>query len=219
MAATNHNSEEKLFFWGSTAELKIFNHLNDLIDTKHYIIFPHLSIAEAFNDFFKFEELSNIYDTFCDHKRKLLTDDTITQLKARVLELSHFDFVIFDKGNYLPILIIEVNGYSHATNTYTKISDAFKEYLCREVLGRPLLKIELFDFKENLKEELINTINASNFNSKYNYPIYCKCCGRKMTYRDKNDGSYFYYCQPCQEAKGTRTTQGPEVINPIFINF
>lgn len=218
-------SEKNLFFFDSEAELKIISHLNDIINTAHYVVFPHLTIAEAFRKFIDFDEISEIYASFCEHKRKLLPADKISILKERQIALSHFDFVIFDKENYVPVLIIEINGRSHATDEITKASDAFKEYICKQVLGRPFLTLELFESQEDLKEALISAIKESKFDNKYDYPVYCKHCGRKMTYKDKNDGGYFYFCQFCQDEgkyKGkdkVKVTQGPENITPIFINM
>lgn len=223
MNTAKHDSKGNLFFWGSKAELDIFNYLNDIVDTAHYVIFPHLSIAETFHNFLKFKDLAKKYTAFCEDKRMLLPEDKISELKERKLELSHFDYVIFDKENYMPVLIIEVNGRSHATDEITKVSDSFKEYICKQVLGRPFLTLELFESQEDLKEALISAIKESKFDNKYDYPVYCKHCGHKMTYKDKNDGGYFYFCQFCQgKSKGKDTvkvTLGPENINPIFINM
>lgn len=211
-------SGKDLFFLDSEAELDVLNHLNDLIDSAHYVIFPHLSIAETFKNFLTFGELSEMYDNFCETKRMILPKAKILEMKKRKLELSHFDFVLFDKENYVPVLVIEVNGRSHATDEITKASDAFKEYVCKQVLGRPFLTLELFESQKDLKAALITAVKKSNFDRKYDYPIYCGHCGLKMDYLDKKDGSYYYRCKHCQE-EDREETRSPEKIPPIFINI
>lgn len=159
----NYDSKKRAFF--SRTEQLIYGYLEGMVDAGRYKILPHLSIAETFTQLIGIKELWGLYDSFFDNQY-LWTEEDITDLMERKLELSHFDFVIFDMAMDLPVLVIEVNGHpSHGNDETIKASDAFKAYVC-QYFGRPFIALDLYKYPEylkelDLKEALISAIKES----------------------------------------------------------
>lgn len=161
-------------FWDSAAEEKVYNILLEVID-EHYIIFPHI----AFKDIFKIEGKKipgDLYDKFLKY---------------------HFDFVIFDI-NFIPVLLIEINGSSHTLEWKSDI-DKFKKLLSSKC-DLPLASIDLLEhlndreFKIKICRSLVATVD-----SRRKCNVYCPKCKNILTYKlNKDRKGSFYYCSHCK---------------------
>lgn len=167
----------KTGIWDSDAERKTYFILKSIIN-ENYIIMPHV----AFQDLF------------------LIKEDTLNISEIRnQIQKYHFDFVIFD-SNFLPVLLIEVNGRYH-TQASKKETDAFKRQLV-SLSGNNLQLIEIDLFDSNNDEELKETIEKSlygHITSRNKYPAYCPICHSVLTYLYRKDGTAaFYKCPKCR---------------------
>lgn len=194
--------------WDSDAEKMIFEYLQGFINMDSFYIFPHMSVTAVFKDFGKYEDYKESYVKFSDKKWQ----DTH-------FELAHFDFVIYNKSDYFPVLIIEADGAHHKNHPSTIHFDKFKNYLA-EKYDIPLIRLELHNPNIDIEVELRKKLENKNLNDPYNYPIYCRDCGKKLLYRPKGLHGSFYYCQSCQrEDTGKNKTVSNNVKNcpPLFM--
>lgn len=183
-----------------------------MIDTEYFCIFPHMPISEVFKDFRKYEVFRDIYVKYCE-----LVNDT-SQVEKH-FELSHFDFTIYRKSSYLPVLIIETDGSRHKTNPSVIFFDKFKDYIALQY-EVPLVRLELHNRDMDIKEELEKKLKVKNLNDPYNYPIYCKKCGKKMIYQPKGQHGSFYYCRVCKKEntdKSLTLSNNKENCPPVFV--
>lgn len=209
---TDKNTKEEIIhrsLWDSEAEKVIFECLQTFINTDSFFIFPHMSVSTVFKDFGKYEDYKEIYIKFSDEK-----------WQNTHFELAHFDFVIYNKSDYFPVLIIEADGAHHKTRPSVIHFDKFKNHLA-EKYDIPLVRLELHNPDIDIEEELKRRLKDKNLNDPYNYPIYCRDCGKKLLYRPKGVHGSFYYCQSCQKEKtGKSKTVSNNVKNcPLLFEW
>lgn len=192
--------------WDSEAEQEVFLHLQKIINTEKFQIFPHMPISEVFKEFRKYEVFKQTYIKYCD-----LVDSADQQGKH--FELSHFDFTVYGQTDFLPVLIIEADGARHKTDTSVIFFDKFKDYIAsqHEV---PLVRLELHNSNMDIKEELEKKVKSKNLSDPYNYPIYCKRCGKKFLFQPKGPYGSFYYCRSCNKSALKNTKEN---CPPLFV--
>lgn len=176
--------------WDSKAEKEVFQFLLEIINSDYFYVFPHLPISDVFceyKDFTKFKESFHAYCKFCN------TDPGETHF-----ELSHFDFIIFNR-DYLPVLIIEIDGWRHKKYQAVRFFDQFKERIA-ENHGVPLARILLHNQNMDIKKTLKNELIALDLEEPNNYPVYCPDCRRKLIYHE-GDYSPYYGCCSCKNQK------------------
>ncbi len=193
--------------WDSDAEKIIFESLHTIINTDDFLIFPHMSVSAVFKDFGKYEDFKKIYVRFSDEK-----------WLDNHFELTHFDFVIYNKSDYFPVLIIEADGAHHKTRPAVIHFDKFKNHLA-EKNDIPLIRLELHNPDMDIEAELLKKLKAKNLNDPYNYPIYCWKCGKKFLYQPKGPYGSFYYCSCSKEENGKNITVSNNIKNcpPLFV--
>lgn len=176
--------------WDSKAEQKVFQFLRKIINSEHFYVFPHLPVSDVFceyRDFSTFKDRFHAYCQFCN------TDPGETHF-----ELSHYDFIIFN-SNYLPVLIIEIDGWRHEKYQSVRFFDQFKDRIA-ENHGIPLTRILLhkqnMDIEKIVKEKLL----ALDLEKPQNYPAFCPDCHQKLIYHE--DGySPYYSCNSCKSKR------------------
>lgn len=189
--------DNDISLWDSKAELEVFRCLQGVINTKEFYIFPHMPISEVFQEFRKYENFKDIYLKYCELANEMAYVE-------KHFELSHFDFTIYSRISFFPILIIEADGSRHKTDPSVIFSDKFKDYIAsqHEV---SMVRLELHNGNVDIKEELIKKLKEKNLNDPYNYPIYCKKCGKKFLYQPKGVYGSFYYCRSCNKRGTTKS--------------
>lgn len=177
--------------WDSKAEQEVFIGLQEMIAVEHYCIFPHMPISEVFKAFRKYEVFKDTYVKYCELVSEAGQMD-------KHFELLHFDFVIYRKISYLPVLIIEADGSRHKTKQSTIFFDKFKDYIALQY-EVPLVRLELYNPDIDIKEKLKKKLRDKDLNDPYNYPIYCRKCGKRLIYRPKGLHGSFYFCRDCKK--------------------
>lgn len=199
---------DDISLWDSKAELEVFQCLQKVINVEGFYVFPHMPVSEVFQEFRKYEDFKNTYLKYCE-----LTNEMAYIEKH--FELSHFDFTIYSKL-YLLALIIEVDGSRHKTDPSVIFFDKFKDYIAaqHEV---PMVRLELHKGNIDIQEELIKKLKEKNLSDPYNYPAYCKKCGKKLLYRPNGD---FYYCRLCvnkKTGKSLTISNNNKNFPPLFV--
>lgn len=198
--------------WDSKAEQDVFQCLHRIINIESFTIFPHLPISEVIKDFKKYEAFQNTYKKFC----KLVND---TDKHDRHFELAHFDFTIYNKSSYFPVLIVEADGTRHKTNPSVIFFDKFKDYVAAQY-EIPLVRVELHRQNMDIETRLQDALIGKNLNDPYNYPVYCWKCGQKFLYQPKGAYGSFYYCRSCNKTKTEKSvTLSNNIKNcpPLFM--
>lgn len=198
---------KELGFWDSEAEKKVFFALNILINKQDFIIFPHQLCLKVFK--MKMDEMK---ETFCGQlavKRNPKLADNVQ------LDLLHYDFVIYDKIAWKPILIVEINGSEHKKSK-RQILDNFKSELAiSEQI--PLLVI---DFSVYIPDEKIIAYVEKNLRLKIEdelknkgLPAYCEECGSRLEYQYKRENQeLFFYCNKCKRNGKPKTYSKKEIL-------
>lgn len=198
--------------WDSNAEQEVFECLQKFLNRECFCVFPHMPISEVIKNFRRYDNFKETYIKFCE-----LVGDTDQQEKH--FELSHFDFTIYNKSNYLPVLIIEADGSQHRTNPSVIFFDKFKDYIATQY-EIPLIRLELYNRDMDIEEELEKKLKGKNLNDPYNYPVYCWKCGKKLLYRAKGAYGSFYFCRSCNKAKTEKSvtlSNTKEKCPPLFV--
>lgn len=203
---------DDISLWDSKAELEVFQCLQKVINTEEFYVFPHMPISEVFQEFRKYQNFKDTYLKYCE-----LTNE-MTYIEKH-FELSHFDFTIYSKLRYLPVLIIEADGSHHKTDPSVIFFDKFKDYIAtqHEV---PMVRLELHKGNMDIQEELIKKLKEKNLGDPYNYPTYCRKCGKKLIYQPRGINGSFYYCRLCvnkKTGKSLTISNNDENCPPLFV--
>lgn len=198
--------------WDSKAELEVFQCLQRIINTKEFYIFPHMPIPEVFQEFRKYENFKDTYLKYCELSNEMAYVE-------KHFELSHFDFTIYSRLSFLPILIIEADGSRHKTDPAVIFFDKFKDYIAsqHEV---PMVRLELHNGNVDIQEELVKKLKEKNLSDSYNYPVYCKKCGQKLLYQPKGINGSFYFCRSCvneNTKKNLTISNNDKNCAPLFV--
>lgn len=201
----------EISLWDSKAELDVFRCLQKVINVEGFYVFPHMPVSEVFQEFRKYENFKDIYLKYCELANEMAYIE-------KHFELAHFDFTIYSKL-YLPILIIEADGSRHKTDPSVIFFDKFKDYIAaqHEV---PMVRLELHKGNMDIQEELIRKLKEKNLSDPYNYPVYCKKCGKKLIYQPKGINGSFYYCRSCVNEKTNKSlslSNTKEKCPPLFV--
>lgn len=193
--------------WDSDAEEKVFQHLQEFVNTDSFYIIPHILVSEVIKNFKKYDYWEDTYKKYCEFIKE--------ERKDRHFELTHFDFVIYNKKDFMPVLIVEVDGARHKTNPSAIHFDKLKNYIA-EQYEIPLARLELYNPDIDIESGLKKILTDQNLNDPYNYPIYCWRCGKKFLYQKKKS---FYYCNPCQRRTGKNVTlsYNEKICPPLFV--
>ncbi len=201
--------------WDSKAEEDVFGYLQQFINTEGFYICPHMPVSEVFKNFRKYSAFKDTYLKFCE----LLNEPN---QEERHFELSHFDFTVYRKSDFFPVLIIEVDGAQHKTNPEIIFFDKFKTWIA-EQKEVPIIRLALYETNMDIRSELEKKLKDEKLNSPYNYPVYCWRCGQKFLYRPNGANGDFYYCRSCKR-KGKNNTNNSLTINnndkicpPLFV--
>lgn len=198
--------------WDSDAEEKAFRCLQSFINEESFFIVPHILVSEVIKEFRKYDYIEDTYNRYCQFIKE--------ERKQTHFELMHFDFVIFNKKDCFPVLIIEVDGANHKTNQTTRHFDKFKDFMAQQY-EIPMARLDLFNPNVDIEGELKSLLMSKKLNEPQNYPVYCYRCGRKFSYRKtKNvqERKGFYFCDPCQR-NGLKATLScnERICPPIFV--
>lgn len=79
--------------WDSNAEA--YDYLQEIINTDHFQIFPHLAVSEVFRKYKNLETFKCFYGAYCDTFPMKDQERNVSHF-----ELTHFDFVIYNKSQY-----------------------------------------------------------------------------------------------------------------------
>ncbi|MCM1144602.1 MAG: DUF2726 domain-containing protein [Blautia sp.] len=194
--------------WDSDAEQIVFECLQRFIDFEKFYIVPHILVSEVIKNFRKYEQFENMYNKYCELVNK-------PGFSNRHFELMHFDFVVYSKADYFPVLIVEADGQNHKTKQNVMYFDKFKNYIA-EQYDIPLVRLELYHADIDIEAELKKRLENENLKDAFNYPIYCWRCGRKLRYQKNKD---FYYCDSCQRKTGKNVTVSntEKICPPLFV--
>lgn len=206
------SKRKNVSLWDSKAEQEVFKYLQGMINAEYFYIFPHMPISEVFKNFRKYETFKDTYVKYCE----LVNDMTYVE---RHFELSHFDFTIYSRSGYFPVLIIEADGSRHKTNPSVIFFDKFKEYIALQY-EVPFVRLELYNRDTDIEQELKNKLKGKNLRDPFNYPIYCWRCGQKFMYRPKGSHGSFYFCRSCNKDgtdKSLTLSNNKENCPPLFV--
>lgn len=169
-----------------------------------------MPVSEVFKDFRKYNIFKDTYIKFCELLKEPDQGD-------RHFELSHFDFTVYRRSDYFPVLIIEVDGVQHKTNPEIIFFDKFKNWIA-EQKEVPLIRLALYEKNMDIRAELEESLKNEKLNNVYNYPVYCRRCGQKFLYRSNGD---FYYCRSCNrkgsDNKSLSMTNNDQNCPPLFV--
>lgn len=141
------------------------------------------------------------------------------QTTQRNMTGAYFDFTIYNKASYFPVLIVEADGTRHKTNPSVIFFDKFKDYIAAQY-EIPLVRIELHQQNMDIETRLQDALIGKNLNDPYNYPVYCWRCGKKFLYQPKGAYGSFYYCRSCNKANTEKSvTLSNNIKNcpPLFM--
>ncbi len=200
-------ANKELGFWDSEAEKKVFYALSTLINKQDYIIFPHQLCLKVFK-----MKMGEMKETFCGQlavKRNPTLADNVQ------LDLLHYDFVIYDKIAWKPVLIIEINGSEHKKSN-RQILDNFKSELALSE-QIPLLVI---DFSVYVPDEKIAAYVEKNLRLKIedelknkSLPAYCEKCSSRLEYQYKRENQeLFFYCTKCRKNGKPKTYSRKKIL-------
>lgn len=80
--------------------------------------------------------------------------------------------------------------------------DHFKQFVCNKN-GIPLVVLKLYKFyKDDEIRDMLNS-HLKNFQSRYNFPVFCTKCNAPMNYKNNQDGSFYYACSNPECKKDT----------------
>lgn len=196
--------------WDSKAEEDVFQYLQQFINSEQFYICPHMPVSEVFKEFRKYDIFKETYIKFCE----LLN---APDQEERHFELSHFDFTVYRKSDYFPVLIIEVDGAQHKTNPEIIFFDKFKNWIA-EQKEVPIIRLALYETNMDIESELEEKLKSEKLSNPYNYPVYCWRCGQKFLYRPNGD---FYYCRSCkrkgEDNKSLTITNSDKICPPLFV--
>ncbi len=204
------NNLKKL--WDSEAEEEVFQYLQQFVNTESFYICPHMPVSEVFKDLRKYDIFKETYIKFCELLK-------VPDQGDRHFELSHFDFTVYRKSDYFPVLIIEVDGAQHKTNPEIIFFDKFKNWIA-EQKEVPLIRLALYEANMDIRSELEESLKNKKLNNPYNYPVYCRRCGQKFLYRSQSENGSFYYCRSCNREgtdKSLTITNSTQNCPPLFV--
>lgn len=185
----------------SEAENLIFSYLEKIINPDYYIVEMHSSLSSVLNID------QNVLIEKYRHFSLLFFDDVALQesnFMNNDLSITHFDFVIFTKDSHLPLLIIEVNGSTHLTETRKIIMDSFKLALSKSKLI-PFITIPLYQYYEDNDIYEIVKKAISEINVRKALPAYCTCGAKLQMRQNSETKAHFYFCPICKRTDSNKS--------------
>ena len=184
-------------YWDHGIEWEVYSALRQFI-SDDYIVIPHEAFSNLF--YWKWED---------DWK---LTD--------RVTK-AHFDFVIYN-NNFMPIVLIEVNGSTHKSSPNRMEMDEFKRKLAAEK-GVKLISLDATKTIGNIQQEVEERIRHE-FPDRDSCPTYCPTCHsriRMILQRNKSTNEYFYRCvnKECGTTHSLGRSGDYRKIAPLYKNM
>lgn len=184
-------------YWDHGIEWEVYSALRQFI-SDDYIIIPHEAFSNLF--YWKWED---------DWK---LTD--------RVTK-AHFDFAIYN-NNFMPIMLIEVNGSTHKSSPNRMEMDEFKRKLAAEK-GVRLISLDATKTIGNIQQEVEERIRHE-FPDRDSCPTYCPACHsriRMILQRNKSTNEYFYRCvnKECGTTHSLGRSGEYRKIAPLYRNM
>lgn len=175
--------------YDSSIESKIAAILKKYINAEYYTFSDHVTLPKIFKGI----EAKKAYEIFKeDYKpylekpdatdKSTLEDSIIQQIQRldlqKRIDMMEYDFVVYEKKSYYPILFIEINGQTHLEKKQ-KIIDKFKRSLSEEY-DIPMISLELFNSEDDHKIEQALKRELNNKTHFRNCPIYCYKCKQRM---------------------------------------
>lgn len=195
------NFSNKYGILDSMAEKIIYDLLTEEVDTRSYRIFPQLLLHTVLG--IEFDDLQQKLDTFSKAFADFNYEATKTSFSP---ELLRFDFVICNE-NFLPVLVLEVNGPLHKTNSRYKFYDKFKRYIL-EVENIKLITLDTDAFYNRNQQDNKYDIDKARqiliaklyeFNQFSTLTCYCpKCQNMKLRYTKSKANIYYLQCDNCK---------------------
>ena len=171
--------------YDSSIEPKIATMLKKYINAEYYTFSDHVTLPKIFKNI----ENTNAYKAFAQNYEPFLMsiEPTVNELirkriqwfdLQRRINIVEYDFVVYEKKSYYPILFIEINGQTHLEKKQ-KIIDKFKRSLSEEY-DIPMISLELFNSEDDFEIEQALKRELKNKTHFRNCPKYCYKCKQRM---------------------------------------